>query len=177
MRRSRMYFGTAAGLAVVATAGTIVAGAATSSSSTTSSAPLPATHYGTLGGPDTANTARAAAVSDDQSFAVRGFYNSQGKLCVDMAARKVGVSLQGCANPESDGRQTPPTAVLPLPDGTIVAGLAPDDVPTVAVIDDQGTSHKASVTNNGWTVRLPAGRQVSRLDYEHANGRVEALPG
>jgi len=45
-------------------------------------------------------------------------------------------------------------------------GLAPDDVPTVAVIDDHGARGQAAVTDNAWTLTLPSGRQVSRLEYQ-----------
>jgi hypothetical protein len=56
-------------------------------------------------------------------------------------------------------------------------GLAPDDVPTVAVIDDHGARGQAAVTDNAWTLTLPSGHQVSRLEYQHSDGQTETLPG
>jgi hypothetical protein len=140
-------------------------------------APFPPTRYGSVGGSDTAGVPDTAVVSSDQTVAVWGFYNRHGQLCVDLNDRHIGASLMGCANPEPDGRQLPSSVVLPSPDGAIIGGLAPDDVPAVTVIDDHGAGHQAAVTDNAWTLTLPSGRQVSRLAYQHSDGQTETLPG
>jgi hypothetical protein len=85
--------------------------------------------------------------------------------------------MAGCSPVGADGRQISPAVVLPQPNGTLIAGLAPDDVSSVDVIDDEGVRHKVDVVGNGWTTTLPSGRQVTRFELQHANGRVEALGG
>jgi hypothetical protein len=178
MSRARIYVAGAAGLATIG-AGAAVAGSAFSdSSSEQSAAPLPATSYSLVGGSTTTLTApQRATTNTDAGLTVRGYYNEQGELCVAMASRDAQAGMEGCSAPDPDGRQTPPAVVLPTKNGTLVAGLAPDDVSTVQVVDEQGAGHKVKVTNNGWTAKLAAGRQVARFDLEHANGRAESLGG